>query len=276
MTTLPPEHERPAVESHRLRQVAESFGVDAARYDRTRPAYPVAMVDRIIAASPGPEILDVGTGTGTAARQFQAVGCVVLGVEPDARMAGFARGTGVPVEVATFEDWDDAGREFDVVIAGTAWHWVDPVAGAAKAARVLRPGGRLAPFHHVFQLPPEVADAAAEVYRRVVPDSPFAVLGQRPGSAAELYQPMFARIADGITAAGAFTEPEQWRFEWERVYTREEWLDQLPSQGSLTWLPPDKQARILAEVGAVIDAAGGSFTARYTTVVVTAARHGGA
>ena len=97
----------------------------------------------------------------------------MLGVEPDARMAGFARQTGVEVEVATFEAWDAAGREFDAVVAGTAWHWVDPVAGAARAAQVLRPGGRIAPFHHVFQSPPEVAEALAQVYRRVVPDSPF-------------------------------------------------------------------------------------------------------
>ena len=131
--------------------MAESFGSDAGRYDRTRPRYPDALVERIIAASPGPDILDVGCGTGIAARQFQAAGGKVLGVEPDARMAEFARRTGVEVEVATFEAWDPAGRKFDAVIAGTAWHWVDPVAGAAKAAQVLRPGGRLAPFHHVFQ-----------------------------------------------------------------------------------------------------------------------------
>jgi hypothetical protein len=36
--------------------------------------------------------------------------------------------------VAKFEDWDPAGRTFDSVIAAQAWHWVDPVAGAAKAA----------------------------------------------------------------------------------------------------------------------------------------------
>src|SRR3954447_15322634 len=90
-------------------------------------------------------------GTGIAARQFRAAGCTVLGVEPDARMAEFARRSGVEVDVATFEAWDPAGRHFDAVVAGTAWHWVDPVAGAAKAARVLRPGGRLAPFHHVFE-----------------------------------------------------------------------------------------------------------------------------
>src|SRR5919108_4120883 len=102
---------------HQARQVAESFGSDPDRYDRARPRYPDALVDRIVAASPGPDVLDVGAGTGIAARQFQAAGCTVIGVEPDARMAEFARRGGVEVEVATFEDWDPAGRVFDAVIA---------------------------------------------------------------------------------------------------------------------------------------------------------------
>jgi len=70
--------------------MAESFGTDAQRYDRARPGYPDALVARIAAGSPGPKVLDVGCGTGIAARQFQAAGCTVLGVEPDARMADFA------------------------------------------------------------------------------------------------------------------------------------------------------------------------------------------
>jgi SAM-dependent methyltransferase len=242
---------------HQFRQVAESFGTDAERYDRARPPYPIAMVERIVETSPGPDVVDVGCGTGTAARQFQAAGCQVLGVEPDARMADFARRSGVEVEVATFEAWEHAGRQFDAVVAGTAWHWVDPVAGAAKAAQVLRPGGRLAPFHHVFQTPPELAGALATAYRRVAPESPFNRVSQRSGSALELYRPLFAKIADGIRQAGGFSEPEQWQFDWERTYSRDEWLDQLPTLGSLTGLPPDKTAEILAEVGAAIDATDG-------------------
>mgnify|MGYP004495330689 CR=1 FL=1 len=122
---------RPESQPHQHRQVAESFGSDPERYDRTRPRYPDAMVERIVAASPGPDVLDVGCGTGIAARQFQAAGCRVLGVDPDARMAEQARRHGVEVEVATFEAWDPAGRTFDAVVAGQAWHWVDPVAGLA-------------------------------------------------------------------------------------------------------------------------------------------------
>src|SRR5690348_8812287 len=152
MPTIPRERSHPSrPEPHQARQVAESFGADAERYDRARPRYPDALVDRIVAASPGPAVLDVGCGTGIEARQFRSAGCTVLGVDPDVRMAEFARRSGVAVEVATFEDWDPAGRVFDAVVAGQAWHWVDPVAGATKAAQVLRPGGLLAVFAHVFE-----------------------------------------------------------------------------------------------------------------------------
>ncbi len=245
--------------------------MDAERYDRTRPRYPDVLVERIVAASPGPDVLDVGCGTGIVARQFQATGCKVLGVEPDARMAEFARRSGVEVEVATFEAWAAAGRAFDAVVAGTAWHWVDPVAGPAKAAKVLRPGGALAVFGHAFQLPPDVAEALAVVYQQVVPDSPFN-LPATTNHALDRYQRMYAKLADGIREAVGFSDPEQWRFDWEQSYTRDEWLDQMPTTGEITQLPPDKLAVVLEAVGAAIDAIGGSFTMRYATVAATATR----
>lgn len=262
--------ERLLPELHRVRAVAESFGADAARYDRTRPPYPDALVERVIAASPGRDILDVGCGTGIAARQFQAVGCTVLGVDPDPRMAAFARRNGVEVEVATFETWDPAGRTFDAVISGTAWHWVDPVVGAAKAAELLRPAGRLAPFHHVYQSPPEVAAALVTACRRATPDEPVDI-SQMIGSGLDSFQPLFAGIADGIRQAGGFGEPEQWQFRWERTYSRDEWLDQLPTLG-IFGFPPDQVSKVLDEFGAAIDGMGGGFTMPYTTVAVTAAR----
>lgn len=260
-------------EPHRIREVAESFGVDAQRYDRARPPYPDALVQRIVAAIPGRDVLDVGCGTGIEARQFAAAGCAVLGVEPDERMAALARRTGIGVEVATIEDWEPAGRQFDAVIAGTAWHWVDPVAGAAKAARVLRTGGLLAPFHHVFQPPAEVQKVLGDALRRVVPD--MTLPRERPaGSIVDMYQTLFDKMADGMRQAGAFGEPEQWRYDWERSYTRDEWLDLLPTTGALTRLAPDTLAEVLDAVGAALDAVGGNPTMSYATVAVTAVRTG--
>jgi SAM-dependent methyltransferase len=165
---MPPERaplSEPEPDQHR--QLAESFGSDPERYDRARPSYPEAMVERIVTASPGPDVLDVGCGTGIAARQFQAAGCRVLGVEVDARMADYARRSGVEVEVAAFEAWDPAGRAFDAVIAGQTWHWVDPVAGPARAAQavanrlgaVLHPGRVAGPGAHARR--PQSAPAGA-------------------------------------------------------------------------------------------------------------------
>ena len=166
--------------SHLQRQVAEGFGADAGRYDRARPTYPADLVDRIIAASPGRDVLDVGCGTGISARLFQAAGCRVLGVDPDPRMAELARQGGTEVEVAKFEDWEPAGRSFDAVIAAQAWHWVEPVAGTAKAVAVLRPGGRLAVFWNAFDPPEDLREAFGEVFRRVLPDSPSGGFWDRP------------------------------------------------------------------------------------------------
>src|SRR5262245_53401125 len=173
MPTLPadgqPAGARP---THDHRDAAESFGTDAERYDRARPTYPQGLVDRIVAASPGPDVLDVGCGTGISSRQFAAAGCRVLGVDVDARMAEQARRAGLEAEVAAFEGWQPQGRTFDAVVAGQTWHWVDPVAGAAKAAAVLRPGGRLALFWNVMQTPPDLTAAFGELYQRVIPGLP--------------------------------------------------------------------------------------------------------
>ncbi len=255
--------------SHQAGGVAESFGSDPGRYDRARPAYPGEMVRRILAASPGPEVLDVGCGTGIVARQFRAAGCRVLGVDVDARMAEFARLTGLAVEVATFETWNPAGRAYDAVVSGQAWHWVDPLAGAAKAAEALRPDGRLAVFWNVAQPPPEVAEAFSAVYRHVLPDSPFSN-GVLPGL--DGYSEYFARAAAGIREAGAFGDPERWHFDWKQLYTRDEWLDRVPTFSGHTRFAPSRLEELLVCLGAAIDTVGGSFTMFYTAAVVTAQR----
>jgi hypothetical protein len=50
----------------------------------------------------------------------------------------------------------------------------------------------------------------------------------------------------------------------------------VPTFGGYAQFPPVKQEDLLAGIGAAIDAAGGRFTMRYTTVAVTATRAGAA
>jgi SAM-dependent methyltransferase len=266
-------HVSPAPESsasYAQREVAEGFGSNAGRYDRARPDYPGELVHRIVNSSPGLDLLDVGCGTGISSRLFQAAGCRVLGIDPDPRMAELATRSGIATEVATFEDWDPAGRTYDIVIAAQSWHWVDPVAGAVKAAQVLRPAGRLALFWNAFDPPLELRAAFAEVFRRVLPDSPFGAFWARP--ALETYQAGRAKAAEAISEAGGFDEPEEWLFHWELPYTRDEWLDLVPTTGGFTQNPPALQGELLDGLGAVVDAAGGGFVMSYSTVTATATR----
>lgn len=303
-------------EPHKAREIAESFGADAHRYDRARPRYPVALLESVLAGSRDVgvgvrdvgrgagtgaaevvggtaldaaqvggrarrvvrdvrdardvvEVLDVGCGTGIVARQLLAAGCRVLGVDVDARMVELARQSGVEAEVAGFEGWDAAGRTFDVVVSGQAWHWLDPAASVAKAAEALRPGGRLAVFWNLFQPTTAVATAFDEVYRRVLPELNGFTWTR---SAIDGYGPILKAATEAMRADDAFGEPEEWRFTWEHVYSRDAWLDQVPTFGNSNVMPPEQLAVLVDGLGAAIDALGGEFTMPYTTVAITAAR----
>lgn len=250
--------------------MAESFGSDPERYDRARPRYPEAMIEHIVRSSPGPTFLDVGTGTGIVARQFRDAGCRVLGVDVDERMADLARRDGFEVEVSPFESWDRSGRKFDAVVAGQAWHWVDPVAGAAKAADSLYTGGMLAVFWNAGQPPEELSEAFSDVYRRVMPDS----ISARGSSmnAVDGYSMLCSKASDGMKETGAFGEAELLRFDWERTYSRSEWLDVLPTQGDHSQFPKEQLEELLGGIGDVIDAVGGAFPMSYTALLTTAKR----
>lgn len=257
---------------HELPAVAGPFGADAdaERYDRAKPTYPDALVRAIVQHSPGGEVLDVGIGTGTAARRLRDAGCTVTGVEADPRMADVARRSGFAVDVGSFEEWDPADRLFDAVVAGQAWHRVDPVAGAATAARALRRDGLLTAFWSTASPPPELAAAFSAVYQRVVPDLPF-----RPWapSITDTYDELCLKAASGIRESDELAEPEHWLFGWAETYTRAEWLDLVPTAGGHGRLPKPVLAELLAGLGEVVDDAGGTVVMPYRSVAVAAHRH---
>jgi len=153
---------------HTNRDRAESFGSGADAYDRARPSYPRALIDDLLADGPA-TVLDVGCGTGKAARLIADRGVAVLGVEIDERMASVARRYGVDVEIGGFEQWDAAGRTFDLIVSGQAWHWIDPERGADKAVSLLRPGGLLAPFWNFSTVDADLQRRLDAAYRRAAP-----------------------------------------------------------------------------------------------------------
>jgi SAM-dependent methyltransferase len=124
---------------------AASFGVAAAEYERARPSYPSAAIEWMLPAG-ARAVADVGAGTGKLTRALAGRGLEVVALEP-------SEGMRLTLEAELPEVRALAGRgerlpladdSVDVVTYAQAWHWVDEGAALAEAARVLRPGGRLA------------------------------------------------------------------------------------------------------------------------------------
>lgn len=250
---------------HEERHRAESFGDDAEQYDRTRPSYPAELLDELV-GSDVRRVLDVGCGTGIAARLFTARGCSVVGVEPDARMAAVAWRHGIDVVVSSFEGWDPPAEPFDLVISAQAWHWVDPAIGPAKAAAVLRPGGRLAAFWNSYAHLPEVRAAFDGAYRRHASDL---VAGSIITGTFSWNDEVYVTP---LQASGRFEGIEQRRYPWSRFYTRDEWLDQLPTHSDHRTMNPESLKALLTDLGAAIDALGGQILVDHTTRLIAATR----
>jgi SAM-dependent methyltransferase len=249
---------------------ARSFGRNAELYDRSRPSYPPELIEELLA--PGPtDLLDVGCGTAKAARLLMGPGRHLVGVEPDPLMAAVARDHGVNVEVATFETWDAAGRRFDLVTAAQSWHWVDPVAGAARVAEVLRPGGRFAAFWNSMHHSPEVLAVLDPVYARHAPD----LIGTSLALGAEATLDGRSDPAAAAFAAGPFTGVTAGRrttYHWRLEYTPSEWVDLLRTHSDHSQLAGGPLDALLAEVFAGLSALGPSFIVEYRTDLLTTTR----
>jgi SAM-dependent methyltransferase len=147
-----------------------AFDRVAELYDRARPGYPERLIDAALGDQRVRDVLEVGCGPGRLTAALVARGLHVEAIEPGANLAAIARRRmpEVEVQVARFEELELAEASFDVVFSATAFHWVDPGIGWAKAARVLRPRGTLALLSYVYVTDDETRpsqEALRDLYR---------------------------------------------------------------------------------------------------------------
>jgi ubiquinone/menaquinone biosynthesis C-methylase UbiE len=260
-----------------------SFGSVAEQYDRHRPSYPAEVVDAVLEyahAQPGDPVLDVGAGTGRATLLFAERGYELTAIEPDSEMAAVASKRaatgGLTIELLNtdFEQAKLPEHGFQIVISATAWHWVAPAARNGLAARVLRPGGALAPF---WNRPQWAENALREQFDRIYGgiEEEFAAaaggvmspLGAPPQvrNAAQWLKHEFAGNPD-------FTDIDARVFEWQQRYTTEEYIGLLGTHSDHIMLPDAPRERLYAEIRATLEEAGGSFELTYQALLCLARR----
>ncbi len=165
------------------RERGKLFNEVPALYERVRPSYPDALFTDLVAVTgvdATSAVLEIGCGTGQATRPLAQLGCDVTAIEPGVEMADIARhrmarSSNVTIETATFEEWDVQDRRFDLIVAASSWHWIDPSIGWARAHSVLRPAGWLALLGHVVIRrtdEPEVYAETADLHEHFSPGNP--------------------------------------------------------------------------------------------------------
>ncbi len=224
-------------ELHLDRVRAESFGSYAEAYDWHRPPFPDSLVEDLVALAPK-RVLDAASGTGLVARALAARGLSVLGVELDPRMAEIARSYGLDVDVARFEDWNGAGRRFDLVTFGDAWHWIDPSRGTAKVASILEPGGTLVRFFKGYVLAPETFAKLEPIYRSIAPG--LNVYGKWPED---------IEWVDPVASSPDFVVRPAKEYASDEVFTSSQWTGYLSTASDHRRLPPEVLTKLLDAVG---------------------------
>jgi SAM-dependent methyltransferase len=256
------------------------FGEVAELYDRHRPAYPDEVVDDLVGLAglrAGSWVLEVGAGTGKATSMFAARGMRVLAVEPSAEMAAVARrvcaGVGdVEIERSDFERWDPAGREFPLVYAAQAWHWVEPEVGFAKAASVLRPGGVLAAFWNRPMWPrAALREVLIDAYRQAAPEvldetDPMHPANSPPGDEGQW--------RSGVDAADGLGADEVRDYEWSQTYTGRDYASLLQTHSTVRVLDPERRRALAEGVASAIESHGDVLELPLVTRVYLARRVG--
>jgi ubiquinone/menaquinone biosynthesis C-methylase UbiE len=123
----------------------------AQLYDDSRLGYPTEVIEFAVATAGvgvGSDVLEVGCGTGQLTEGLVRHQFRLTAIDIGASMIAAARrrlaGSAVWFHVGSFEDFTGTDASFDLIVSGTAFHWVDPEVKFRKSARLLRPGGWLA------------------------------------------------------------------------------------------------------------------------------------
>jgi SAM-dependent methyltransferase len=244
----------------------ESFDGVADLYARARPAYPHKLMRELkdlTSVGQGQRVLEIGPGAGQLSVPLAATGASYLGIELGANLATILtrRLESFPhahVVVADFDHWAGTGEVFDLIVAATSFHWLDPATRVRKCARMLRNGGRLAIIRTQWGAgarDDEFALASQACYVRFSadPDPSFR-------HTSEDVLPM---TLSELEESGLFCSIIHRRYRVERRYTAAEYCDLLRTFSDVRAFADETRQRFLACIHGLIDEQfGGSILRR--------------
>jgi SAM-dependent methyltransferase len=246
-------------------------------YADTRPSYPVAAFEAIEAVVPSPaRVLEVGPGPGVATIPLAERGYAVVGIELGANLARVARTRvvafpKVQIVHADFELWrPEPPGGFDLVLAASSWHWIDPAVAYQQAHAALRPGGWLALLaNHPRPGRPGSRSrafwqATDGIYQALAPE----LVARRGWSPSRL-----PNRSSEITRSGLFGPVQRHTWRWRREFTADAYLALLDTYSDHRTLPARQRRRLFVAIRRlIVQGFAGVVSREYETQLYLAAR----
>ncbi|EBF4840413.1 class I SAM-dependent methyltransferase [Cedecea davisae] len=136
------------------------FGSNYEAYCNGRPDYPNRVYELISEHCDNPansRMFEIGPGNGQATQSLLKKGFKISAIEPDVIFSqtlqqhlGSLYPQSLAVIPSSFEEAKFEETAFDIGIAATSFHWIDPARGLDKCFQILRPGGWFAMWWTVF------------------------------------------------------------------------------------------------------------------------------
>jgi ubiquinone/menaquinone biosynthesis C-methylase UbiE len=240
-----------------LHPATRGFEAAAERYERGRPDYPAAAIDRLVAGlglRPGAVVADVGAGTGKLTRQLVGTGARVLAVEPLEGMRAVLERLVPEAEAlaGTAEALPLADASVDAATVGQAFHWFDGERALRELGRVVRPGSGLALVWNARELTDPLQARLA------------ALLDEVRGEAPSHREQSWRKHVETTPFFGLL---EERTFPWEARYSRRQLAERVASVSFVARLPANEREPLLDRAASLVEGLAEPVPFRYRTDV---------
>jgi hypothetical protein len=187
--------------------------------------------------------------------------------------------------VSTFEASEEELGSYDAVVSATAFHWIDPALGFAKAASLLPPHGHLALLsnqHASGGSQDSLAEPIQALHRKLAPDvgswtfpsvDSIRTRAEAGGDIAAVWARIERKFSDPPAVDDLFERPAVSVYPWLATYDRDGYLAMLSTQSTYALMDSERRDELLHGVGEQIEKMlGGVVTKQYVTNLATAER----
>ncbi len=234
------------------RKLGRSFKKVGESYHIGRKDYPKKLIEDIIKISDINKdslILDVGCGTGKSTIPFAKMKSKIIGIDISENMLKIARifsakNKNISYEQISFEKFASPPSSFDLILFGTAIHWLDPKIVYKKTGNLLKKNGYLALFWEpIGSLCKKIRLLGVEeIFIRNCPNYPK-----------NLSSSVTKTKIKGIMKTRFFAKPIIKKYKFIQKYTQEEFLSLVSSYSWVISLNKKKKNNLIREVKMFLD-----------------------